>query len=58
MDVGKKYPCKDLIKRIQKLNEGETIERNELDDLRMDLELFPQCRKYLNSTGLEKIEIR
>ena len=51
-----KHPCKDLIKRIIKINDGEAITLAELEDLRDNLELFPQCRKYLNAIGLELIK--
>jgi len=52
----KKYPCKDLIKRIQKLNNGEKISANKIDNLRIKLQLFPQCKKYLNETGLTNLK--
>jgi len=48
----KKYPSRDLIKLIIKLNDGEEVDKNELADLIIQLDLFPQCLKYLNSTGL------
>ena len=53
MSTDKKYPCKDLITRIKKLNDGEKISADEIDDLRIQLRLFPQCKKYLNETGLK-----
>ena len=52
-----KHPCKDLIKRIIKLNDGEKIPSDDLEDLKAKLEIFPQCMKYLNSTGREMLKI-
>jgi hypothetical protein len=52
LSATKKYPCQGLIKRILKLNDGEEIDKAELIDLKIQLDLFPQCLKYLNSTGL------
>ena len=53
MTVNKKYPCTDIIKRIQKLNDGEKITIDEMDELRNKLSIFPQCKKYLNAIGLK-----
>ena len=55
LSADRKYPCKDLIKRIQKLNDGEKISADETDDLRIQLRLFPKCKKYLNEAGLKNV---
>jgi hypothetical protein len=51
-----KYPCKDIIKLIVKLNADEEITSSEMDILLITLEFFPEYKKYLNQTGGKKIK--
>lgn len=46
-----KHPCKDIIKLIMQLNDGETISTEDMDEVRNTLEIYPQCKKYLDATG-------